>query len=96
MQCLLHWCAASAPLEHAYWVFTAFQYLFSNIKLLALKVPRCSLMQVANGSFTEIASIYDTVTNTFEPFHIPEAPFCGAQTILPDGRAILVGGDTSI
>lgn len=53
-------------------------------------------MQVANGSFTEIASIYDTVTNTFEPFHIPEAPFCGAQTILPDGRAILVGGDTSI
>ena len=49
-------------------------------------------LQVDDGTWTEIASIYDTVTNTYEPFHIPEAPFCGAQTILPDGRAILVGG----
>ena len=49
-------------------------------------------LQVNDGTWTEIASIYDTVTNTYEPFHIPEAPFCGAQTILPDGRAILVGG----
>ena len=47
------------------------------------------------GTWTEIAAIYDTNTNTYEPFRIPEAPFCGAQTILPDGRAIIVGGGIS-
>ena len=51
-------------------------------------------MQVGSGNdtWTEIASIYDLKTNTYKPFHIPEAPFCGAQTLLPDGRAIIVGG----
>lgn len=46
-----------------------------------------------NDTWTEIASIYDLKTNTYKPFHIPEAPFCGAQTLLPDGRAIIVGGE---
>ena len=50
------------------------------------------MAQTGDGAYTEIASIYDTITNTFEPFHIPDAAFCGAQTVLPDGRAILVGG----
>ena len=54
--------------------------------------PGIHYLTVANGTWTEIAAIYNTVSNTFEPFHIPEAPFCGAQTILPDGRGIIVGG----
>ncbi|KAA6418816.1 MAG: hypothetical protein FRX49_11173, partial [Trebouxia sp. A1-2] len=53
--------------------------------------PGIHYLTVANGTWTEIAAIYNTVSNTFEPFHIPEAPFCGAQTILPDGRGIIVG-----
>ncbi|DBB11708.1 TPA: hypothetical protein ACH3X3_005878 [Trebouxia sp. C0006] len=55
--------------------------------------PGIHYLTVANGTWTEIAAIYNTVSNTFEPFHIPEAPFCGAQTILPDGRGIIVGGE---
>ncbi|KAK9866371.1 hypothetical protein WJX84_008187 [Apatococcus fuscideae] len=54
--------------------------------------PGANFLRVDNGQWTEIASIYNTITNTYQPFHITESPFCGAQTLLPDGRAILVGG----
>lgn len=58
-----------------------------------LQAEHCVLLQTGDGAYTEIASIYDTATNTFVPFHMPDAAFCGAQTILPDGRAIIVGGE---
>lgn len=58
-----------------------------------LQAELCVLLQTGDGAYTEIASIYDTATNTFVPFHMPDAAFCGAQTILPDGRAIIVGGE---
>lgn len=31
--------------------------------------------------------------NTFKPFHITENPFCSAQTLLPNGQGIIVGGN---
>jgi hypothetical protein len=76
--------------RQAWGIFHSLQMIAEHHNLESFLV----LLQVGSGNktFTEIASIYDTKTNTFEPFHIPEAPFCGAQTILPDGRAILVGG----
>lgn len=50
-------------------------------------------LQVLNGTQTEIAALYNMTSNTFVPFHITEHPFCGAHTLLPDGRAIIVGGE---
>lgn len=43
------------------------------------KLLKGCCLQIDNGTYSEIAAIYDTKTNTYEPFHIPEAPFCGAQ-----------------
>lgn len=45
------------------------------------------------GAQTELAALYNRSSNTFTPFHIAENPFCGAHTLLPDGRAVVVGGD---
>ena len=44
------------------------------------------VVQVNDGIQTEIAALYDTSTNTFEPYHITEHPFCSGHTILPDGE----------
>ena len=37
-------------------------------------------------------TVYNLTDNTFEPFYIQELAFCGGNTLLPDGRAFLVGG----
>ena len=53
--------------------------------------PDCPLdcswmtMQANDGTQTEIAALYDIKTNTFEPYHITEHPFCSGHTLLPDG-----------
>lgn len=51
-------------------------------------------MQVRYGNTTqpESGALYNTATNTFTPLHIAENPFCGAQTLLPDGQGVVVGG----
>ena len=62
----------------------------AKVKLCIKQVNLC--LQVLNGSHTEIAALYNMTSNTFVPYHITEHPFCGAHTLLPDGRAIIVGG----
>lgn len=45
-----------------------------------------------NNTRAEIAAIYNMTDNTFKPFHITEHPFCSAQTLLPNGQGVIVGG----
>ncbi|KAK9791838.1 hypothetical protein WJX73_007086 [Symbiochloris irregularis] len=47
--------------------------------------------QVGDSALT--STIYNMTDNTFEPFYIKEMAFCGANTLLPDGRAIIAGGN---
>ena len=53
------------------------------------------ILKVQNGTQTEIAALYNMTDNTFKAYHIKEHPFCGAHTLLPDGNAILVGGEAT-
>ena len=52
-------------------------------------------MQVANGTQSEVAAIYNMTSNTYVPFHIAEAPQASGHILLPDGRGLIVGGETS-
>ena len=36
--------------------------------------------------------MYNLTSNTFVPYHVAELPICGGHTLLPDGRALIVGG----
>lgn len=47
----------------------------------------------ANGTQQEVAAFYNLTSNTFQPFHITEHPFCSGETLLPDGQALIVGGE---
>lgn len=47
---------------------------------------------VQRGDAYEYNTIYNMTDNTFEPFYIRELAFCGANTLLPDGRALIAGG----
>ena len=49
-------------------------------------------MQVDNGTTSECAAMYNLTSNTFVPYHVAELPICGGHTLLPDGRALIVGG----
>ena len=59
---------------------------------LCFTVQTVLTTQVKNNTQTEMAAIYNMTSNTFTPFHITEHPFCSAQTLLPDGQGIIVGG----
>lgn len=50
------------------------------------------LVQVDNGTETEMGAIYNMTDNTFRPFHIREHPFCSGQALLPNGQGVVVGG----
>ena len=45
-----------------------------------------------NGITYDYNTIYNMTDNTYEPFYITELAFCGGNTLLPDGRAFIVGG----
>lgn len=51
------------------------------------------VMQVDNGTTSECAALYNLENNTFVPYHVAELPICGGHTLLPDGRALIVGGE---
>ena len=51
------------------------------------------VMQVDNGTTSECAALYYLENNTFVPYHVAELPICGGHTLLPDGRALIVGGE---
>ena len=55
----------------------------------------CTHVQVANGTQSEVAAIYNMTSNTYVPFHIAEAPQASGHILLPDGRGLIVGGETS-
>ena len=60
---------------------------------LLLYMTHLCKAQVANGTQTELAAIYNMTDNTFVPFHIPESPFCSGHLLLPDGRGLVIGGE---
>ena len=49
-------------------------------------------LQVDNGETSECAAMYNLTANTFVPYHVAELPICAGHTLLPDGRAFIVGG----
>lgn len=49
-------------------------------------------MQVDNGTTSECSAMYNLTSNTFVPYHVAELPICGGHTLLPEGRALIVGG----
>ena len=54
----------------------------------------CLSLQAANGTQQEVGAFYNMTSNTFVPFHIAEHPFCSAHTLLPDGQAFVLGGES--
>ncbi|KAL0048241.1 hypothetical protein WJX82_010870 [Trebouxia sp. C0006] len=67
----------------------AYSYTNSSAEDTLVDVPYGNTTQPESGA------LYNTSTNTFVPLHIAENPFCGAQTLLPNGQGVVVGGDAS-
>lgn len=73
--------------------------LFANDLVLFMERPNWgirpqpnSYLVVDNGETSECAAMYNLTSNTFVPYHVAELPICGGHTLLPDGRAFIVGG----
>ncbi len=49
-------------------------------------------MQVDGGTQSEVAAIYNTSSNTFTPYHVPQLAEAAGHVLLPDGRGLIIGG----
>ena len=50
--------------------------------------------QVDNGTQSEVAAIYNLTSNTYTPYHVPQLAEASGHVLLPDGRGLIIGGDT--
>ncbi len=44
------------------------------------------------GTQSEVAAIYNTSSNTFTPYHVPQLAEAAGHILLPDGRGLIIGG----
>ena len=44
------------------------------------------------GTQSEVAAIYNTSSNTFTPYHVPQLAEAAGHVLLPDGRGLIIGG----
>lgn len=51
---------------------------------------RCHV-QVAGGTQSETAALYNLTSSTYTPFHITEEAEAGGHILLPDGRGLMLG-----
>ena len=49
-------------------------------------------MQVDGGTQSEVAAMYNTSSNTFTPYHVPQLAEAAGHILLPDGRGLIIGG----
>ena len=60
------------------------------------ELARSACPQNGTAQSYDYNTLYNLTDNTFEPVYIHELAFCGGNTLLPDGRAFIVGGQCPV
>ncbi|KAJ3170057.1 hypothetical protein HDU87_000469 [Geranomyces variabilis] len=61
--------------------------------------PLQNIYTLVNGSphpYGEVASLYDIASGRFQPIRMDDHPFCAGHHSLPNGNALIIGGDNPI